>query len=172
MRLAVARALVWAAVVIWAVWTGGQTYHAMMVIPVWSADPTTVIPSYTALGRGANTQPFFLWFSTVWPTVFTAVALMLTRKAPVAYRSHLVAFTTGAFLISGALILWMAPTIGTVMREPSLSSEAVETFRRWETANLIRLLAELALLPVGIRGLIGLYMSGATLARNVRQQEI
>jgi uncharacterized membrane protein YczE len=99
--------------------------------------------------------------------VFTAVALMLTRKAPVAYRSHLVAFTIGAFLISGALILWMVPTIGAVMREPSLSSEDVETFRRWETANLVRLLVELALLPIGMRGLIGLYMSAATVARNV-----
>ena len=153
----VAQRLVWAAVLIWAIWTGGQVYHAMMVVPIWSVDPATSIPRYTQLSRDAATQPFFMWFSTLWPALLTGIAIILTRKLPIAARSSLALFAAGAFLISGVLILWMVPAIWGVIREAAPSSEAVQTFRIWESANRVRLVAELVLLPVAIRGLIGMY---------------
>ena len=151
------RALVWLAVVFWAVWVGGQTYHAMMVIPVWSASPAVNIPKYRDLGAGLVKLPFFLLFSTAWPTLFGGAALIGAHKLPWSERRYLVAFTASALLITLALVLWMAPTIGAVFQGRFDADESVRQFRVWQSANSIRLAAEFLVLLIGFRALIACY---------------
>ena len=151
-------ALVWLAVLFWAVWVGGQTYHALMVIPVWSASPAVNIPKYRDLGAGLVKFPFFLLFSTAWPTLLGGAALIGARKLPWSERRYLLAFTVSALVITLALVLWMAPTIGAVFQERFDADEGVRQFRVWETANGVRLAAELVVLLIGLRALIACYV--------------
>ena len=156
--MALARVCTWIAVVVWAIWVGGQTYHAMMVVPIWSVDPPRTIERYTEAGEGAPTLPFFVLFTTVWPFLAATIASLASRSLPWGERRWIVIFAVGALLISVLLIAWMAPLIWSlILRNYSSAAEAAGKFRVWETANTARLAVELVLLLVGMRALIGMY---------------
>ena len=156
--MALARACTWIAVVIWAIWVGGQTFNAMMVVPVWSVDPPRTIDRYVDAGKGAPTLPFFIVFTTVWPFLSATIASFAARSLPWRERRWIVIFAIGALLISIVLIAWMAPLIWSlILRQYSSPDEAAARFRVWETANLVRLAVEFALLLIGMRALIGVY---------------
>lgn len=124
---------------------------------MWSPDPAVLIPRYHELGRNAKTLPFFLIFTTAWPAACAAAALLTARRAPWTERRYIAIFAAGAWAITAVLVLWMAPAIWSVIRGAVSGEDAVLVFRRWERANLVRLGAELLLLPVAIRALIGAY---------------
>jgi hypothetical protein len=157
-RLALARACMWIAVVVWAIWVGGQTYHAMMVVPIWSVDPPRTLERYTDAGEGAATLPFFVLFTTVWPFLAATVASFAARALPWRERRWIVTFAIGALLISIVLVAWLAPLIWSlILRKYSSPAAAAAQFRVWETANTVRLAVEFVLLLVGMRALIGVY---------------
>ena len=159
--MALARVCTWIAVVIWAIWVGGQTYHAMMVVPVWSVDPPRTIERYTDAGEGAATLPFFVLFTTLWPFLTATVASFAARSLPWRERRWIVMFAIGAMLVSIVLIAWLAPLIwGLILRKYSSAAEATAQFRMWETANALRLAVEFVLLLIGMRALIGMYSNG------------
>lgn len=156
--MALARVCTWIAVVVWAIWVGGQTYHAMMVVPVWSVDPPRTIELYTQAGEGAATLPFFVLFTTVWPFLTATIASFAARSLPWRERRWIVMFAIGALLVSIVLIAWLAPLIwGLILRKYSSAAEAAAQFRIWETANMVRLAVEFVLLLIGLRALIGMY---------------
>lgn len=156
--MALARVCTWIAVVVWAIWVGGQTFNAMMVVPVWSVDPPRTIDRYVEVGKGASTLPFFFIFTTLWPFLAATIACFAARSLPWRERRWIVAFAVGALLISIVLIAWLAPLIWSlVLRNYSSPAEATAQFRVWETANVVRLVVEFVLLLVGMRALIGMY---------------
>ncbi|MDP9194069.1 MAG: hypothetical protein M3P06_20425 [Acidobacteriota bacterium] len=158
--MTIARVFTWVAVVIWAIWVGGQTYHAMMVVPIWSLDPPRTIERYTEAGEGAHTLPFFVVFTTVWTFLGATVAAFAARALAWRERRWIVAFALGSLIVSVALIAWMAPLIwGLILRQYSTPAQAAAQFRLWETANLARLGAEFLLLLVGMRALIGVHVN-------------
>lgn len=166
----VARIFTWVAVVIWAIWVGGQTYHAMMVVPIWSVDPPRTIDRYTAAGEGAQTLPFFVVFTTVWTFLCSTIASVAARRLAWRERRWIVAFALGSLGVSVVLIAWMAPLIWSlILRQYSSAAQATAQFRLWETANRVRLGVEFLLLLVGLRALIGVHLvtpdaRGATVA--------
>jgi hypothetical protein len=153
-------------VVVWAIWVGGQTYHAMMVVPVWSMDPPRTIQRYVEAGEGAATLPFFVLFTTIWPFLAATIASFAARSLPWRERRWIVTFAIGALLVSIALVAWMAPLIWSlILRKYSSPAEAAGQFRVWETANTVRLAVEFVLLLIGMRALIAMYSnSRATVA--------
>jgi hypothetical protein len=154
----IARFFTWVAVVMWAIWVGGQTYHAMMVVPVWSVDPPRTIDRYTAAGEGARTLPFFVVFTTLWTFLSATIAAVAARALAWRERRWIVAFAVGSLVVSVLLIAWMAPLIwGLILHKYASTAEAAAQFRTWETANLVRLGAEFLLLLVGMRALIGVH---------------
>lgn len=156
--MALARVCTWIAVVVWAIWVGGQTFNAMMVVPVWSVDPPRTIERYVDAGKGAATLPFFFIFTTLWPFLTATIASFAAKALPWRERRWIVIFAIGALLISIVLIAWMAPLIWSlILRKYSSPADAAAQFRAWETANLIRLAIEFVLLLVGLRALIGMY---------------
>jgi hypothetical protein len=156
--LALARVCTWIAVVVWAIWVGGQTFNAMMIVPIWSVDPPRTIDRYVEAGEGAATLPFFLVFTTVWPFLTATTASFAARSLPWRERRWIVVFAIGALVISIVLIAWMAPLIWSlILRRYSSPAEAAAQFRIWETANTVRLAVEFVLLLVGLRALIGMY---------------
>lgn len=153
----VARFCMWVAIVIWAVWLGGQTYHALTVIPMWSVNPPDSLHAYARLGEQAKTVPFFLVFSTVWPSLLSLIAFFISRALPWPERKWIAFFAAGAILISAALIAWMAPTIWSIFKKQYASSaEGAATFALWRTANYIRIVCELVVFLIGLRALIAL----------------
>lgn len=157
-RLALARVCTWIAVVIWAIWVGGQVFNAMMVVPVWSMDPPRTIERYVDATKGASTVPFFFVFTTIWPFLTATIASFASRSLPWRERRWIVAFAAGALVLSILLIAWLAPLIWSlILRQYSSPAEAAAQFRTWETANLVRIAVELVLLLVGMRALIGMY---------------
>lgn len=151
----IATPLTWAAVIIWAIWVGGQTYHAMMIVPMWSLDPPASLERFSELGRGTRGVPFFLVFSTVWTFILATVASFTSPSLPWSERRWLVIFAFAALTISVVLIVWLAPTIGGLFaRQYTSPTEAAQTFRRWERANLVRLWLEFGVLLVALRCLI------------------
>lgn len=158
--MTIARLFTWVAVVIWAVWVGGQTYHAMMVVPIWSVDPPRTIDRYTEAGEGAQTLPFFVVFTTVWTFLSATTAALAARALAWRERRWIAAFALGSLIVSVVLIAWMAPLIwGLILREYSSPAQAAAQFRLWETANWTRLCAEFLLLLVGMRALIGVHVN-------------
>ena len=156
--MALARVCTWIAVVIWAIWVGGQIFNAMMVVPVWSMDPPRTIERYVDATQGASTVPFFFVFTTIWPFLAATIASFASRALPWRERRWIVAFEIGALVLSILLIAWMAPLIWSlILRQYASPAEAAAQFRIWETANLVRISVELVLLLVGMRALIGMY---------------
>jgi hypothetical protein len=164
----ITRILVWLSVVLWAIWVGGQTYHALMVVPVWSADPVVNISKYRELTDGQVRLPFFLLFSTAWPTLLAGAALVGARRLPWSQRWYLVAFTVCALLITLALMLWLAPAIRAVFGGQFDSQETVRQFRMWETGNTIRLALEFGVLLLGLRALIACYEAVPPLSSQIK----
>ncbi|HYO78127.1 MAG TPA: hypothetical protein VE010_16830 [Thermoanaerobaculia bacterium] len=153
----------WIAVVIWAIWVGGQTFNAMMIVPVWSVDPPRTIDRYVEAGEGAATLPFFVVFTTIWPFLAATIASFAARSLPWRERRWIVAFAIGALLISIVLVTWLAPLIwGLILRKYSSPTEAAAQFRIWETANTVRLAVEFVLLLISMRALIGMYSNAKT----------
>lgn len=156
--LALARACTWIAVVVWAIWVGGQTFNAMMVVPIWSVDPPRTLDRYVAAGEGAPTLPFFFIFTTLWPFLAATIASFASRSLPWRERRWIVVFAIGALLVSIALIAWMAPLIWSlILRKYESPAQAAEQFRVWEAANLVRLGVEFILLLIGMRALVAVH---------------
>lgn len=170
--MTIGRVFTWIAVVIWAIWVGGQTYHAMMVVPIWSVDPPRTIDRYTDAGEGAQTLPFFVIFTTVWTFLSATIAAFATRALAWRERRWIVAFALGSLIVSIALIAWMAPLIwGLILHQYSSSAQAAAQFRLWEVANRTRLVVEFLLLLVGMRALIGVHVNSPVAVRTASVTE-
>jgi hypothetical protein len=158
--MTIARIFMWVAIVVWAIWVGGQTYHAMMVVPIWSVDPPRTIDRYTEAGEGARTLPFFVVFTTVWTFLSATIAAVAARSLAWRERRWIVGFAFGSLIVSVVLIFWMAPLIwGLILPKYSSPAQAAAEFRIWETANLARLGVEFLLLLVGLKALIAVHVA-------------
>jgi hypothetical protein len=125
---------------------------------MWSTDPPGSLIRFSEAGQGARSLPFFLIFSTAWPALLAIATALLGRSVPWRERRWTAAFALGATIITVALVVWMAPTIHGLFAGDYVSvEEARRTFAMWERANFARLLAEVVLLLVALRALLGAY---------------
>lgn len=131
---------------------------------MWSVHPPESLHAYALLGEQAKSVPFFLVFSTVWPSLLGVVAFFASRALRWPERKWIAFFAGGALLISAALIAWMAPTIWSVFQKQYASpAEGAATFALWRTANSVRLVCELVVFLIGLRALIAVSGRGPSM---------
>lgn len=143
MRKQIAGFLLVGSVVVWGVWCGGQYFNEARVIPKMLSSPPESVIAYRAL-RADYELPFFFPLN---PLIFLLPLAALCAAWKSAHESKKWLVLTAALggLICLALILYLAPLIGGVVRDagtvPAL--ETITRARAWRFGNQVRLIAEL-----------------------------
>ena len=143
MRKQIASFLLIAAVVVWGIWCGGQYFNEARVTPKWLSTPPDSIVAYNAIPSEGG-LPFFFPLN---PLIFLVSLLALIAGWKWARRSRkwLVATTVIGFGVCLALILYLAPLIGSIGDDVGKISNAELAARvdAWKFGNRIRLIVEM-----------------------------
>jgi hypothetical protein len=158
LRHSASEVLLYAAAVTFAVWFGGQVFNALMVVPVWSANPPDSVAVVNAANSayGDHRTNFFVVFNPLWVTLMLGASLLLGRGRGGAQRAWVWAFALCAAAATAAVLGWMAPAVGRTMRafaEGDYGPEHFDTLRLWVRANWARLGLELCGLLCAFRAL-------------------
>lgn len=137
---AIARALLWLAIIWWGVWFGGQMFNALMVVPYFSANAPQSLVDWGHL-RHSNLADFFVIFNSFWIVLALALSLLLGWRAYGRSRLWILASIVAA-LLSLIFLFWMVPTISRLVTADHgglPQAEIVRQLHLWIIANWIRL---------------------------------
>ena len=132
-----------AAVVAWGIWCGGQYFNEARVIPKLLSTPPDSIIAYNAIPTGGG-LPFFFPLNPLFFLLSLAAAIAAWRWARRSRKWLVLAVVIG-FGIMLALILYLAPLIGSTSREAGKvpAAEIIARAEAWKFGNRIRLVAEM-----------------------------
>lgn len=141
MKVSIARALLWFAVIWTGIWFGGQLFNALMVVPYFSANPPESLRQWGQL-RFSNLADFFAIFNTLWISLALAISLLLGWKRYGDARHWVLASMIAALLSFIVLMGWMVATISRLVSPDNGGLPLAEIqilLHRWTVANWIRL---------------------------------
>ncbi|MDQ4120172.1 MAG: hypothetical protein M3209_01735 [Acidobacteriota bacterium] len=142
MRKQIASFLLIASVVIWGIWCGGQYFNEARVIPKMLSNPPESVAAYNAIPSEGG-LPFFFPLNPLIFLVSLAAAIFAWKWARRS-RKWLALTTAIGFGVCLALILYLAPLIGSISSDAATAStaEIIARADAWKFGNRIRLFVE------------------------------
>jgi hypothetical protein len=134
----------------WALWTGGQFFNLLMVVPGWSYDAPETIRLYQQNMLSHDIAYFFL----VANPVFLLLPVIIAWISSLRLRTSFVKWFGGAVLcdlvVTLIVGLWMAPTARRIFSAAARGTRdfasVSRTLHYWKMANGIRVVLEIVTL--------------------------
>ena len=134
--------MLFAAVMVWGIWCGGQYFNEARVTPKRLSNPPDSVVAYNAIPMKGD-LPFFFPLNPLFFLMSLAAAIAAWRWARRS-RKWLVLSTVIGFGVSFVLIFYLAPLIWSIDREAGNipAAEIIARAEAWKFGNRIRLIVE------------------------------
>jgi hypothetical protein len=131
----------------WALWTGGQFFNALMVVPGWSYDVPRSVQLYQQNMLSHIVAYFFLVVNPVFLIVPAIAAWIMSLKIRSSFRKWFGIAVLLDVLITLTVGLWMAPAARSIFDAAEHGGMDLNTMLRtlhvWKTANTCRVVLEI-----------------------------
>lgn len=134
--------VLFAAAIEWALWTGGQFFNLLMVVPGWSDDVPKTIQLYQQNMLSHDIAYFFMVVNPVFLIVPVIIAWLLSLKIESSFRKWFGIAVLLDLIITLVVGLWMAPTARGIFHAAAHGgmelSTMISALHTWKVANTCR----------------------------------
>lgn len=134
--------VLFAATIEWALWTGGQLFNLLMVIPGWSYDVPKTIQLYRQNMLSHDIAYFFMVVNPAFLIVPAIIAWVLSLKMKTSFNKWFGVAVLLDLIITLIVGLWMAPTARGIFYAAVYGgmelNKMLSTLYVWKIANTCR----------------------------------